>query len=565
MRLEDEMLFSEMFIPTLREDPSEAEAASHRLMVRAGYVRQLAAGLYIFLPLGWRVLNRINAILKEEMNSIGAQEVSMPVIHPAEIWQQTGRWSDIGEEMFRLKDRGGRDMCLGMTHEEVMTWLAAREIRSYRELPQIWYQIQTKLRDEARPKSGVLRTREFIMKDSYSFDADEEALKRSYELHAGAYHRIFRRCGLKFHQVESDPGMMGGAAAHEFMAPSPAGEDTVVLCGSCGYGANVEIARSVSPGAGFEDWPYEEVHTPGKRTVQEVSEFLGIGAPYFIKSLLLMAPKGPVLALLRGDQELHEKKVQKLIGPFRAALREEVRAILGVEAGFIGPMGHKIGIIADTGIRDGVYISGANREDFHAKGIRPGVHFEADCHDIHIAREGDGCPNCGEALRAERCIEVGNIFMLGVKYSVPLGAYYLDEGGAERPIIMGSYGIGPARIAAAAIEQNHDGGGIIWPEPIAPFDVELIPLNMQNEEVARTARGVYEDLKGSGLEVLYDDRDERAGVKFKDADLIGIPKQVIIGERNLKEGLVEIKDRRTGEAVKVSPGGVRERVGPCRP
>lgn len=559
------MRFSEMFIPTLREDPSEAEAASHRLMVRAGYVRQLAAGLYIFLPLGWRVLNRINAVLKEEMDAIGAQEVSMPVLHPAEIWQQTGRWSEIGEEMFRLKDRGGRDMCLGMTHEEVMTWLAAREIRSYRDLPQIWYQIQTKLRDEARPKSGVLRTREFIMKDSYSFDTDEEALKKSYELHAGAYHRIFRRCGLKFYQVESDPGMMGGATAHEFMAPSPAGEDIVVLCDSCGYGANVEIARSVSPGVSSGDWPYEEVHTPGKRTVQEVSEFLGMEPRFFIKSLLLMAPKGPVLALIRGDQELHEKKVQKLIGPFRTALKEEVKEILGVEAGFIGPMGQKIDIIADLNIKEGVYASGANREDFHARGIRPGVHFEASWHDIHSAREGDGCPNCGEALRTERCIEVGNIFMLGVKYSSPLGANYLDEDGAERPIIMGSYGIGPARIAAAAIEQNHDRDGIIWPEAIAPFDVELIPLNMQNEDVTRTAMDIYEDLKGAGIKVLLDDRDERAGVKFKDADLIGVPRQVVIGERNLKEGLVEIKDRKTREAVKVSPGEVRDKVGPCRP
>lgn len=559
------MRFSEMFIPTLREDPSEAEAASHKLMVRAGYVRQLAAGLYIFLPLGWRALNRINAILKEEMDAIGAQEVSMPVLHPAEIWQQTGRWSDIGEEMFRLKDRGGRDMCLGMTHEEIMTWLAAREIRSYRDLPQIWYQIQTKLRDEARPKSGVLRTREFIMKDSYSFDRDEEALKKNYELHAEAYHRILKRCGLRFHQVESDPGMMGGASAHEFMAPSLAGEDTVVLCDGCGYGANVEIAQSVSPRVRFEDWRYEEVHTPGKRTVQEVSGFLGIDPPHFIKSLLLMASKGPVLALIRGDQELHEKKVQKVIGPFRTALKDEIKDILGVEAGFIGPMRHEIETIADGDIKDGVYVSGANREDFHAKGIRPGVHFEAQWHDIHVAKDGDGCPACGGRLRAEQCIEVGNIFMLGVKYSVPLGAYYLDEDGGERPIIMGSYGIGPARIAAAAIEQNNDKDGMIWPESIAPFDVELIPLNMQNDDVVRAAEDIYRDLEGSGLEVLYDDRDERAGVKFKDADLIGIPRQVIVGERNLKEGLVEVKDRRTREAVKVSPEGVREKIGPCRP
>lgn len=416
------MHFSKMFIPTLREVPADADAVSHRLMLRAGYVRQLATGLYIFLPLGWRALDRINAILKEEMESIGAQEISMPVLHPAEVWQQTGRWNTIGDEMFRLKDRTGRDMCLGMTHEEIMTWLASREIRSYRDLPQIWYQIQTKLRDEARPKSGVLRTREFVMKDSYSFDADEESLDRSYQLHAGAYHKIFQRCGLKFHQVESDPGMMGGAVSHEFMAPSPAGEDEVALCDKCGYSANVE-------------W-----------------------------------------------------------------------------------------------------------------------------HNIHIAKEGDSCHKCGAKLRIEKCIEIGNIFKLGTKYSVPLKAFYLDENGQEKPIIMGSYGIGPARIAAAAIEQNNDKDGIIWPKSIAPFDVELLPLNMNDSKTVEIAEKLYKDLREKGIEVLMDDRDERAGVKFKDADLIGIPTQIILGEKNLKEGFVEIKDRKTKETVKVKVEEVVERV-----
>jgi len=545
------MRFSRMFIPTLREVPSDVEAVSHRLMLRGGFVRQLAAGLYIFLPLGWRVLNRINRILKEEMESIGAQEISMPVLHPAEIWQQTGRWDAIGEEMFRLKDRTGRDMCLGMTHEEIMTWLAAKEIRSYRDLPQIWYQIQTKLRDEARPKSGVLRTREFIMKDSYSFDADEESLERSYKLHAEAYHRIFQRCGLRFYQVESDPGMMGGAMSHEFMAPSPAGEDEVILCDACGYSANIELAITVSPDIKFEDWAYEEIHTPGKKTVKEVSEFLGVSEAYFIKSLLLMATKGPVLALLRGDQELHEKKMQKIIGPFRTALREEVRDILGVEAGFIGPMGHKIEIIADQSIREGVYISGANREDFHVRGIRPGIHFEAKWHDIHLAREGERCYRCGSEIRIERCIEIGNIFKLGTKYSLPLKAFYLDSNGIERPLIMGSYGIGPARIAAAAIEQNHDKDGIIWPKTIAPFDVEILPLNIKDSKTIEVSEHLYRSLKDRGVDVLLDDRDERAGVKFKDADLIGIPIHIVIGERNLKDGMVEIKKRRSGESEKV--------------
>ncbi|MCX5717386.1 MAG: proline--tRNA ligase [Nitrospirae bacterium] len=554
------MRFSKMFIPTLREVPADADAVSHRLMLRAGYVRQLAAGLYIFLPLGWRALDRINAILKEEMESISAQEISMPVLHPAEVWQQTGRWNTIGDEMFRLKDRTGRDMCLGMTHEEIITWLASREIRSYRDLPQIWYQIQTKLRDEARPKSGVLRTREFIMKDSYSFDADEESLDRSYQLHAGAYHKIFQRCGLKFHQVESDPGMMGGAVSHEFMAPSPAGEDEVALCDKCGYSANVELAQSVPLKIKSEDWEFEEVHTPEKRTVQEVSNFLKLSPAYFIKSILVITDKTPVLALVRGDQELHEKKLTKIIGSHRPAQKTEVKEILSVEAGFIGPMNQKIRIIADSCLREGVYISGANKQHYHAKGIKPEKDFKAEWHDIHLAKEGDACHKCGAKLRIEKCIEIGNIFKLGTKYSVPLKAFFLDENGQEKPIIMGSYGIGPARIAAAAIEQNNDKDGIVWPKSIAPFDVEILPLNMNDSKTVGVAEKLYNDLRGKDFEVLLDDRDERAGVKFKDADLIGIPTQIILGEKNLKEGFVEIKDRKTKETVKVKVEEVVERV-----
>ncbi len=554
------MRFSRMFIPTLKETPSEAEAVSHRLLLRAGFIRQLASGLYIFLPLGYRVMERINTIIREEMAGIGAQELLMTVLHPAEIWQKTGRWEEIGEEMFRLKDRTGRHMCLGMTHEEIMAWLASREIRSYRDLPQIWYQIQQKLRDEARPKSGIIRTREFLMKDSYSFDRDEEGLEQSYRLHEGAYHRIFNRCGLRFYQVESDPGMMGGATAHEFMAPSPAGEDDIALCGSCGYAANVELARSLSPETEAGDLPYEEVHTPGKRTVQEVSEFLGLPPSRFIKSLLYIGDDGPVLVLLRGDQDLQERKLQRIIGPFRTAGKEEVVATLGVEAGFIGPAGHKVRIIADEALKEGVYVSGANRADYHLKGLRPGVHFDAEWADLHIAKEGDRCHRCGAPLRIERVIEIGNIFKLGTKYSVPLRAYYLDENGVERPIVMGSYGIGPARVAAAAVEQSHDQDGIIWPRAIAPFDVTVLPLNMADTETVELADELYRALTEKGLEVLIDDRDERAGVKFKDADLIGIPTQVIIGQKSLRQGLVEIKDRRSRQRELVKREEVVERV-----
>ena len=554
------MRFSKLFIPTLRETPSEAESVSHILMLRAGYVRQLAAGLYIYLPLGLRVIEKINKILREEMNAIGAQEITMPVLHPAEVWQETGRWDAIGDEMFRLKDRTGRDMCLGMTHEEIITWLASKEIRSYRDLPQIWYQIQTKLRDEARPKSGVLRTREFLMKDSYSFDIDEDGLEKSYQFHADAYHKIFSRCGLKFYMVESDPGMMGGATAHEFMAPSPAGEDEVALCDKCGYAANVELALSIPFEIETKNWVFEEIHTPEKRTVQEVSRFLNLKPEYFIKSILVISNNGPVLALVRGDQGLHEKKLSKIIGEHRPVHKDEVKEILGIEAGFIGPMNHKIRVVSDPCLKQGIYVSGTNKPHYHAKGIKPGKDFDAEWHDIHMAKSGDSCPKCNAPLRIEKAIEVGNIFRLGTKYSIPLKANYLDENGREIPIIMGSYGIGPARIAAAAIEQNYDKDGIIWPKSIAPFDVEILPLNMKDKNTVDIVEKLYQDLTEKGIEVLMDDRDERAGIKFKDADLIGIPIHIILGEKNLKEGLVEIKDRRTRETVRVTIQEVSEKV-----
>jgi prolyl-tRNA synthetase len=553
------MLFSIMFIPTLRDVPADAEAVSHILMLRAGFVRQLAAGLYIYLPLGWRVMNKINAIIREEMDSIGAQEISMPVLHPAEVWQQTGRWEAIGDEMFRLKDRSGRDMCLGMTHEEIMTWLASREIRSYRDLPQVWYQIQTKLRDEARPKSGILRTREFLMKDSYSFDTSEEALEKNYRLHADAYDRIYERCGLRFFMVESDPGMMGGAVSHEFMAPSPAGEDEVAICKNCGYSANVELALSSPLKNETVDWKREEVHTPEKRTVAEVSNFLKLPASYFLKSILVITEKGPVLAIVRGDHDLHEKKLAKVVGDHRPAQKAEVKEILGVEAGFIGPVGHKVRIVADQSLKEGLFVSGANKPHYHIKGISA-ADFQAEWQDIHVAKEGDLCVKCSSPLDVERVIEIGNIFKLGTKYSVPLKAVFLDENGEEKPIIMGSYGIGPARIAAAAIEQNNDKDGMIWPKSIAPFDVELLPLNMNDPKTVEIADKLYAALREKGVEVLMDDRQERAGVKFKDADLIGIPSQVILGEKNLKEGLVEIKDRRTKETSKVKVDEAAERI-----
>jgi len=546
------MRWTRSLIPTLKEDPADAEAISHKLMIRAGLVRQLAAGIYVYLPLGQRVMEKINRIIREEMNAIGGQEITMPVILPAELWQQSGRWDTIGGEMFRLKDRNQRDMCLGMTHEEVIAWLAAREIRSYRDLPQTWYQIQTKERDEARPKSGVLRTREFVMKDSYSLDRDASGLEVQYEAHWQAYCKIYERCGVKYFVVESDPGMMGGAGSHEFMAPSGAGEDRVALCDACGYAANVELAVSRAPQPRFPAWTLGEVPTPDARTIAEVCACLSIEPALTIKSLVVMAESGPVLALVRGDHQLHERKLARVLGAFRPAQREEIVQATGGEAGFVGPVGLTLRIIADETLRSGCYVAGANQPDTHLRGVVPGTHFQAEFADLREADAGDACATCGAPLTVERVIEIGNIFKLGTKYSVPLHAVYLDEAGQERPIIMGSYGIGPARIAAAAIEQNHDQDGIIWPETIAPFQVHLLTVNVKDAQMAALAERLYADLLAAGLEVLYDDRDERPGVKFKDADLLGLPVRVTVGARALKEGVVEIRRRRT-KAVETAP------------
>jgi prolyl-tRNA synthetase len=553
------MRFSKSLIPTLREIPAEAEAVSHRLMLRAGLVRQLAAGIYVYLPLGQRTLDKITAIIREEMNAIGGQEITMPVLQPAEIWQQSGRWDAIGGEMFRLTDRSGRDMCLGMTHEEVVAWLAAREIRSYRDLPQIWYQIQTKERDEARPRSGVLRTREFLMKDSYTLDPDVAALERSYAAHQGAYRRIFDRCGVRYLVVESDPGMMGGLGSHEFMAPSAAGEDEVAVCAACGYAANVELARGVAATVEAPaPWRGEVIATPNARTIAEVSALLGIDPRLTIKSLLYVAREtGPVLALVRGDHALHERKLARAVGgEVRPAHPDEVREHLGASVGSVGPVGVKVPVIADEALRQGRWVVGANRDGYHLLGARPGADFECRFADLHAATAGEGCPRCGGALRIERVIEVGNIFKLGTKYSAPLRATYLDETGHERPIVMGSYGIGPARIAAAAVEQSHDADGIVWPWAIAPFHVHIVLVSPGDAAQAAAADAIYRSLWAAGIEALLDDRDERPGVKFKDADLLGLPARVTVGQGFSKDGLVEARSRRTRVECRVAPADI---------
>jgi prolyl-tRNA synthetase len=555
------MRLSRSLVPTLRDAPADAEAISHRLMLRAGLVRQLGAGIYVYLPLGLRVLDKITGILREEMNAIGGQEVSLPVLHPAEIWRQSGRWEAIGDEMFRFKDRHGRDMCLGMTHEEVVAWLAAREIRSYRDLPQIWYQIQTKERDEARPRSGVLRTREFLMKDSYTLDLDEAGLERAYAAHDRAYRRIFDRCGLRYSVVQSDPGMMGGGGSHEFMAPSAAGEDEVALCGQCGYAANVELARGRPAAPEFPDWGREEVATPGARTIAEVSTSLGIDPRLTIKSLLFVAPSGPILALVRGDHTLHERKLVRAVGEeVRPAHPDEVVETLGAPAGSVGPLGVRVTVLADEALAAGRYVVGANREGYHVRGVTPGRDFACRFADLHAVVAGEACPQCGAPMRVERVIEIGNIFKLGTRYSVPLGAMYLDESGAERPIVMGSYGIGPARIAAAAVEQSSDGDGIVWPWSIAPFHVHIVLVSGRDRAQLEAAEALYAECGRRGLEAVLDDRDERPGVKFKDADLLGAPIRVTVGNALRQEGVLEVRVRRDGRQIRVAGDAVVDAI-----
>jgi prolyl-tRNA synthetase len=544
------MRLAKSLVPTLREEPADAEALSHKLMLRAGLVRQLAAGIYVYLPIGHRVHEKVCDIIREEMNAIGGQEITMPVLQPAELWQKSGRWDGI-PEMFKLQDRWGRDMVLGMTHEEVIAWMAAREIRSYRDLPQIWYQIQTKERDEARPRSGVLRTREFVMKDSYTLDPDVAALDRSYALHAQAYHRIFKRCGLRYYVAESDPGMMGGLGSEEFQAPCAAGEDEIALCAGCGYAANAEIARGVPAAPAFPGGAREEVATPNVKTIAEVSAFLKIDPRTTIKSLLYVGKRtGPVLALLRGDHALHERKLARALegDEIRPAHAEEMRQHLGAVAGSVGPLDVRVPILADEALREGTYVVGANREGHHVRGVSPGRDFQARFVDLHTVAAGEACPKCGKPLAVEKVIEVGNIFKLGTKYSAALGALYLDESGKEQPVVMGSYGIGPARIAATAIEQNADADGIVWPAAIAPFHVHIVLVSLRDAGQVAAAEEIYAACRAAGLDAVLDDRDERPGVKFKDADLLGVPVRVTVGNALAKEGIVEIKERRAPRA-----------------
>jgi len=551
------------FWPTVRDDPADAEAVSHKLSVRAGLVRQLAAGLYTLTPIGLRVVAKVEAIIREEMDRIGAQEILMPVLHPAEIWETTGRYGL--SEQFRLEDRGGRKMVLGMTHEEIVTWHAAREMRSYRDLPQSWYQIQTKLRDEPRPKSGMLRVREFTMKDSYSFDADSEGLERSYAAHSEAYARIFDRCGITWYRVESDVGMMGGSGAHEYMAPSPAGEDVVARTASGSYAANVELAVSTAADPDFGDTPAAplEFATPGIGSIEELAAFTTLPPARLAKSVVLVSDDGPVLAIVRGEHQVHEKKIAHLIGNHRAARPEEIREWFGADPGSLGPIGVRddVRVIADSSLEVGHYVTGANRDGFHLRGVVLGRDFQAETADIRSVLDGEQSADGGGPVELVPVIEIGNIFKLGTKYSEPLGATYLDEHGKEQVIVMGSYGIGPARVAMAAIEQGHDDGGIIWPVGIAPFDVHIVLIGDAESEQSEYAVGLWAELSDLGLDVLLDDRAGMSpGQKFVEADLLGCPIRITVGKRTLPDGPLEVQLRAEREKTEVGLDGAAHAI-----
>jgi len=552
------MRYSQYLLPTLKENPSEADVPSHQLMLRAGMILKLAAGIYSYLPLGLRAIQKVETIIREEMNRAGAIEVLLPFVQPAEIWQESHRWEAYGKELGRMRDRHNRDFCLGPTHEEVMTDIARKEIRSYRQMPLILYQIQTKFRDEIRPRFGVMRAREFIMKDAYTFDVDEKGLDVGYQKMVDAYIRIFTRCGLKFRAVEAESGLIGGSYSHEFMVLAETGEETIVSCTRCSYAANVEKAefkRSETKAQPQAQKPLQKVLTPEKRTVEEVVQFLKVSAKDLVKTLIFETEKGSVAALVRGDHEINEKKLKAVLNSenLQLAGEETVESLTHAPKGFAGPVGLSVPLIADLDIRNMAnFITGGNERDYHFTHVNLGRDFQVERFaDIRRFSSGDRCPLCGQDTRLDRGIEVGHTFKFGTKYSQPMGATYIDAQGIEKAIIMGSYGIGVGRTVAAAIEQSSDEHGIIFPMPIAPFQVLILPVNNKVELLRSTAEQLYQGLLDKGVEVLYDDREETPGIKFKDADLIGIPLRMTLGEKNVKKGLLEIRKRKTGETLLV--------------
>ncbi|MBA3733962.1 MAG: proline--tRNA ligase [Actinobacteria bacterium] len=552
---------SELFLPTLREPPSDAEAASHKLLVRGGFIRQVGAGLWTFLPLGWRVHQKVIQIIREEINAIGGQEMLCPVLTPAELWELSGRITI--PQVFRLKDRTGRDFVLGFTHEETMAF-HARELQSYKQLPQVWYHFSTKARDEPRPRGGLLRVREFIMKDSYSFDRDFEGLDKSFDKHKQAYDKIFERCGLEVHFVEAESGIMGGKESSGYLAPTGSGENTLIRCENGDYFADYDAARGIPRAPGFPprlEAP-TEIETPDATTIESLAALLGIDPASTSKAMPVVAGDRVVLALVRGDDRLSEEKLVTALGvAYRPATDAEIRDTFGAGGGSIGPVGAKVDVVADDTLREGQFVAGANRDGWHLRGVEAGRDYEPRFADIRQANAGDACPNCGGKLEAQTAIELGHIFKLGTFYSEPFGAKFVDEDGQENPIVMGSYGIGPARTMAAIVEQHHDDRGIEWPAAVAPYDVHIVVIPGQEEH----AESIATSLSVAGLDVLVDDRDARAGEKFADADLIGCPVRVTVGRKVAEDGTVDVRERAEGEdkAVSVSElvSTVRERLG----
>ncbi len=558
------MRLSKYFVPTLKEVPSEATVISHILMLRSGMVRMVSAGIYSFLPLGYRVIKKISGIIREEMDAIGGQEFHLPALNPKELWEETGRVEAFGDTMFHVKNR---EYVLAPTHEEIMTFHARNVVKSYKDMPQIWYQIQTKFRNEARPRSGVIRGRQFLMKDAYSFDCNREGLDLSYKKHDSAYRKIFDRCGLKYFVVGASSGAMGGTGSEEFMVKSEAGEDTVAYCENCGYAANVEIAVSKVIERGREDAGREvhKIHTPAVRSIDELCEFLKIKETSCAKSRVYIHNDNvPVLVLMLGNDDVNETKLLKVTGgSIRPGHPDELKEITGAEAGSIGPIGFSGKIIADLRLRDANNLySGANETDYHFGGIDLLRDVkEIEYHDLRSVKPGEACPSCENKLDVFTAIELGHIFKLGTKYSESMGARYLDEKGEDHPIVMGSYGIGVERIFACYLEQHHDDAGIIWDKVLSPFDVHLIALNMKKEAIVENADSIYKDLSDDGFSVIYDDRaDAQAGFKFNDADLLGIPVQVIVGEKKLKDGKVELKIRKTGERFDIKIDELKSKV-----
>jgi len=559
------MFISKALIETLREDPKDAELKSHKILLRAGFIKQHSSGIHTYLPLGWRVLLKIANIIREEMDRIGSQELLMPALSPKEIWEESGRWTDFGDDMFRLRDRKGRNYCLCPTHEEVITEIARNHIRSYRELPQIWYQIQTKFRDEPRPRGGVIRARQFIMKDSYSLDVDEAGLDRSFNLHKEAYSRIFKRCGLKFVIVDASGGLMGTGESKEFMALVEGGEDSIVLCPKCEYRSNFVIAEGKGEYLSFSESQLEKAVTPNKRTVEEVSKFLNVPPSNLIKNMFMTAPgKEPILILIRGDYEINEERLKRIIGSdYQPASAEEIQKHFGAEPGFIGPVGvSNISIIADDLLKNTKgMITGANEDGYHIKGVDLSRDIRVkEFYNIRKVKNGDRCINCGSELEIKSALELGHIFKLGTKYSQSMGAYFLDENGKERPIVMGSYGIGLERIMACAIEQKGDEKGAVWPISIAPYDVYILVLNPEDRMSQNFINEILNDLTKGNFSFIIDDRKTTAGVKFNDADLIGIPLRLTIGTRGLSRGIFDIYVRETGEKFEVKKDSLLETI-----